>query len=205
MIKPTFDVPQDVQDVIDKYYKEGTKAHFFFYTHVVKVTELALLIADLNPHLSIDRDLLVRGAMLHDIGIIKTDAPEIGCKGKYPYICHTYLGRKMLRKAGMEEVGPFCERHIGVGLSKKDIKENNFPLPKRDMLPVTIEEKLVCYADKFYSKSDSHLLVAKSIDKVNRKISKYGLDKITRFRELIVMFGIEFYNHLGEGKRKSFK
>ena len=92
-----------------------------------------------------------------------------------------------------------------MGLSKKDIKENNFPLPKRDMLPVTIEEKLVCYADKFYSKSDSHLLVAKSIDKVNRKISKYGLDKITRFRELIVMFGIEFYDHLPEGKDKSGK
>jgi len=202
-IKPTFEIPADVQNVIDKYYTEGTKAHYFYFTHVVKVTELALLIADLNPHLAIDRDLLLKGAMLHDIGIIKTYAPEIGCKGKYPYICHTYLGRKMLKKAGMEEVGLFCERHIGVGLSKKDIKQSGFPLPKRDMIPLTTEEKLVCYSDKFYSKSNSHLLVAKPIEKVNKKISKYGLDKITKFRELIVMFGIEFYDHLNEGKAKN--
>jgi len=48
----------DVQNVISKYYKEGTKAHYFFYTHVIKVTELALILADLNPHLTIDRELL---------------------------------------------------------------------------------------------------------------------------------------------------
>ena len=204
MIEPKFDIPEDVLKIIKKYYKEGSKAHYYFYTHVVKVTELALLLADLNPHLKIDRNLLIKGSMLHDIGIIKTDAPEIGCKGKYPYICHTYLGRKMLEKAGMKEVGPFCERHIGVGLSKKDIKKSGFPLPLRDMIPITTEEKLVCYADKFYSKSSNHLLIAKPIDKVNKKISKYGLDKITRFRELIVMFGIEFYNHLEEGGGKNY-
>jgi uncharacterized protein len=205
MIVPTFEIPEDVLNVINKYYKEGSKARYFFFTHVVKVTELALLIADLNPHLAINRDLVIRGSMLHDIGIIKTNAPEIGCKGKYPYICHTYLGRNMLEKEGMLEVALFCERHIGVGLTVKDIKKSGFPLPKRDMVPISNEEKLVCYADKFYSKSPSHLLIAKPIDKVNKKISKYGLDKIAKFRELIVMFGIEFYNHLEEMNVKTGK
>lgn len=203
MIKPNFKVPDDVKDVIKKYYKKKSTARYYFFTHVVKVTELALLIADLNPHLKIDRNILIRGAMLHDIGIIKTNAPEIGCEGKHPYICHTYLGREMLEKAGMEDIAPFCERHIGVGLTKKDIKKSGFPLPARDMIPITIEEKLVCYADKFYSKSENHLLDAKPIDKVNKKISKYGLDKITEFRKLIVMFGIEFYDHLGDESNRS--
>lgn len=198
MIKPTFKIPQDVQGLIDKHYKKKSKARYYYYNHVVKVTELALIIADLNPHLKIDRKILIRGAMLHDIGIIKTQAPGIGCKGKHPYICHTYLGRKMLEKAGMDDIAPVCERHIGVGLTVKDIKKSGYPLPLRDMVPETLEEKLICYADKFYSKSENHLLIAKPIDKVNRKISKYGLDKISKFRELIVMFGIEFYDHLRE-------
>jgi len=203
MIKPKFDIPEDVLRIIDKYYKKKSKARYFFFTHVVKVTELALLIADLNPHLRINRKVLIKGSMLHDIGIIKTNAPGIGCKGKHPYISHTYLGRKMLEKEGLDKIGLFCERHIGVGLSKKDIKKAGFPLPQRDMLPITIEEKLVSYADKFYSKSDNHLLIAKPIEKVNKKISKYGLDKITRFRKMIVLFGIEFYDHLYESQDKA--
>ena len=196
MIKPTFEVPPKVERIIDKYYPKKSKARFFFYVHVVKVTELALLIAELKPDLEMSRKKIIKGAMLHDIGIVKTKAPEIGCKGKFPYICHTYLGREMLEKEGMKKTALMCERHVGVGLSKKDIKESGFPLPHRDMLPVTLEEKLVCFADKFYSKSESHLLMPKPMEKVHKKIQKYGDEKIHRFEELVDLFGLEFYNHM---------
>ena len=196
MIKPTFEVPPKVERIINKYYPQKSKARFFFYVHVVKVTELALLIAELKPELGLSRKKIIKGAMLHDIGIIKTKAPEIGCKGKFPYICHTYLGREMLEKEGMKKTALMCERHVGVGLSKKDIKESGFPLPHRDMLPVTLEEKLVCFADKFYSKSESHLLMPKPMEKVHKKIQKYGEEKINRFQELVDLFGLEFYDHV---------
>jgi len=79
---------------------------------------------------------------------------------------------------------------------KKDIRDAGFPLPDRDMLPVSVEEKLVCYADKFYSKSENHLLTAKPVEKVLRKVAKYGEDKKQRFEEMMELFGVEFYEHL---------
>ena len=191
MITPGFIIPKEVIRIILKYYSEDSLAYSYYYTHCIKVTELALKIIDQNKHLKINKEIVTYGAMLHDIGIIQTNAPEIGCLGKYPYIAHTYLGREMLEKEGLNDIAPVCERHIGVGLSKEDIINAGFPLPHRDMIPITIEEKLVCYADKFYSKSDKHLTIAKSPEKIRKKILKYGEDKLQKFEELVSLFGIE--------------
>jgi uncharacterized protein len=62
------------------------------------------------------------------------------------------------------------------------------------MIPITIEEKLICYADKFYSKTDKHLTTPRSPDKIRKKILKYGEDKIQKFEELVNIFGIDFIN-----------
>jgi len=142
--------------------------------------------------MKLTKDYLINAGMLHDIGIVKTNAPDIGCFGDLPYITHTYLGRKILEQNGFENIAPICERHIGVGLSKTDIISSGFPLPHRDMLPVSLEEKLICYADKFYSKSDKHLTTPKSMDKIRKKTKKYGDDKAAKFEELIELFGNPF-------------
>ena len=47
----------------------------------------------------------------------------------------------------------FAKRHTGAGLTKKEIIEQELPLPQQDFLPETTEEKLICYADKFFSKT----------------------------------------------------
>ena len=44
------------------------------------------------------------------------------------------------------------ERHTGAGITLENIVANNLPLPKREMVPVTIEEIIICFADKFHSK-----------------------------------------------------
>jgi uncharacterized protein len=194
MIQPGFFIPDKVNNIIFDHYPENSIAFTYYYTHCIKVTELAIKIIEKNRHLKIDKAFVIIGAMLHDIGIIKTDAPEIGCFGKYPYIAHTYLGREMLEKEGLLDIAPVCERHIGVGLTREDIISANFPLPHRDMIPITIEEKLICYADKFYSKTDKHLTTPRSPDKIRKKILKYGEDKIQKFEELVNIFGIDFIN-----------
>jgi uncharacterized protein len=190
MITPSFIIPKEVKRIILKYYSEDSLAYSYYYTHCIKVTELALKLIDQNKHLKINKKIVTYGAMLHDIGIIQTDAPEIGCFGNYPYIAHTYLGREMLEKEGLNDIAPVCERHIGVGISKEDIIKAGFPLPQRDMIPITMEEKLVCYADKFYSKSDKHLTIPKSQEKIRKKILKYGEDKRRKFEELVSLFGM---------------
>lgn len=192
MIKASFVIPDKVMKIIFENYPEKSIAFKYYYTHCIKVTELALKIIDQNKHLKINKEIVTFGAMLHDIGIIQTDAPEIGCFGKYPYIAHTYLGREMLEQEGLYDIAPICERHIGVGLTKEDIIKADFPLPHRDMIPISLEEKLICYADKFYSKSDKHLTIPRSVEKIRKKMLKYGEDKIRKFEELASLFGTDF-------------
>jgi len=189
MIVPTFEIPGNIDKLIKKYFEPGSVAYHYYFTHCTKVTELALEILHNQPELSLDYDNVLAGGMLHDIGIIKTNAPEIGCYGDLPYIAHSYIGREILEAEGFSEIAPVCERHVGTGLTREDIIKNNFPLPHRDMLPVTLEEKLICFADKFYSKSEKHLTTRRSVDKIRQKIRKYGDEKVEQFEKLLEIFG----------------
>ena len=178
-----------IDQIIEKYYSRGSKAHRIYYDHCLAVTRLALKIAEFKPELGADIELLEYGGMLHDIGIFLTDAPDIECYGSLPYLAHGYLGRELLEKEGLKEVAPVCERHIGVGISLDEIIRNRLPLPYRDMTPQTIEEKIICYADKFYSKTSVNLSLAKSMDRIRKSITKYGDDKWERFSKLDLLFG----------------
>ena len=94
-------------------------------------------------------------------------------------------------KEGLPEIAPVCERHIGMGITLKDIIGNNLPLPHRDMVPLTIEEKIICYTDKFFSKSSKHLSKPKHLEKIYKSISRYGPEKWQLFEEMMGMFGID--------------
>jgi len=154
--------------------------------HSQQVARLALSIADRHPELNIDEDFVREAAMLHDIGIFRCDAPGIECFGTEPYICHGRIGADLLRGEGFPDHARVCERHTGAGLTKEEILTQHLPLPAQDFLPETIEEKLVCYADKFYSKS--HLDRVKTVDKVERSLEKFGADGLNRFREWEKLF-----------------
>lgn len=105
-----------------------------------------------HPELNLDTVFLEEAAMLHDIGIFLTHAPGIQCFGTEPYICHGYLGAGLVRKEGFPRHALVCERHTGAGLSLKDIMDQKLPVPHREMLPVSMEEQVICFADKFFRK-----------------------------------------------------
>ncbi len=136
--------------------------------------------------LSADLQFVEEAAMLHDIGVVECDAPSIYCHGSLPYICHGVAGRKMLDELGLPRHALVCERHTGSGLSVADIIRQELPLPHRDML--TIEEKAICYADKFFSKS-GELTKEKPLDKVMRQMADHGEDSLDRFMALHNLFG----------------
>ncbi|MBQ5775260.1 MAG: phosphohydrolase, partial [Paludibacteraceae bacterium] len=46
-----------------------------------------------------------------------------------------------------------AERHTGSGLTKEDIIAQHINIPIQDYLPISLEEKVICFADKFFSKS----------------------------------------------------
>lgn len=177
----------DCLNILKKYYPKGSDAYNLLVAHSKQVADLALSLTDKNPQLNIDRSFTYEAAMLHDIGIFMTHAPSIHCHGDKPYICHGYLGRELLDNLGMRRHALVCERHTGSGLSAQDIIDQDLPLPHRDMLPMSIEEKLVCYADKFFSKS--HITVAKPIEKVREEMAKFGASSLARFNKLASLFG----------------
>ena len=127
--------------------------------------------------------------MLHDIGMCRTDAPGIHCYGTEPYIRHGILGRQMLDAIGLFRHGRVCERHTGAGITAAEIIDQHLPIdPPRDLLPESVEEKLVCYADKFFSKSRLDE-PPKTIERVRKSLAKFGDDSVVRFDEMATLFG----------------
>ncbi|MBI5075133.1 MAG: HD domain-containing protein [Nitrospirae bacterium] len=178
----------DVLTIINYYFAPGSAASDILIEHSSLVMEKAIAVAEHVSHLSPDITFIKEAAMLHDIGIVFVHAPELGCHGDRPYICHGYLGRELLEKEGFPRHALVCERHIGTGLGITDIEALNLPLPMRDMRPQTIEEKIVCYADKFYSKRIGRLRQEKSEDEVREELEKFGPEKLGAFEELHRLF-----------------
>ena len=171
----------DAIAIIDKYYPENNELKHILLTHSRSVADKALWIADRHPELSLDRQFLEEAALLHDIGIFMTDADGIYCYGTHPYICHGYLGSELLQREGFPRHAMVCERHTGAGISLESIVRQNLPVPHREMVPVSLEEQVVCFADKFFSKT--HLDREKSVEKALKSISKYGEEGVIRFKE----------------------
>lgn len=170
--------------MFQRFYPEEPRLRELLFTHSRCVADLALEICDIHPELQADRKFVEEAAMLHDIGISSCDAPGIFCFGELPYICHGVEGARMLAEEGMFRHARVCERHTGSGITAEEILEQALPLPPRDMLPQTIEEKIICYADKFYSKNPNHLTERKPLDKVMAEMERHGADSLTRFQEL---------------------
>lgn len=166
-------------DVLLTYYDPTSEAYRILVAHSRHVADKALSLAALHPELNLDVRFVEEAAMLHDIGVFLCDAPEIDCHGDSPYVCHGYLGAELLRKEGLERHALVCERHTGTGLSLEKIIEKNLPLPHRDMRPVSLEEQLICFSDKFFSKTKPDK--EKSIDKIKKSLSKRGHEQEERF------------------------
>ncbi len=111
---------------------------------------------EMLTHIDADRDLVVAGALLHDIG-----------RAKDHTILHAYVGSQMVKEYGLPE--PLVEivrKHTGAGLDKEDVEEMG--LPPGDYIPRTIEEKIVAHADNLVSDNrvvDHNHSVSKLINK----------------------------------------
>lgn len=173
--------------IIDKYYPQGTIGRDIFMRHSSQVAAKALAVAR-DCGLNLDPIEVETAAMLHDIGICLTNAPSIGCNGSEPYICHGILGAQLLRQENMPEIyARVAERHTGAGLTINDIDSQQLPLPRIDLLPETQLERLICYADKFYSKSGD--MQEKSIESVRRSMQRHGQATYERWLALEREFG----------------
>jgi len=181
--------PMDPMALICAFYPPGTEGHKTLVQHSRCVAEKALAAAGTVRHLNPDLLFIEEAALLHDIGIFLTNSPELGCRGLHPYICHGYLGRELLDKKGFPRHALVCERHVGVGISPADITRQGLPLPNRDMRPVTLEEQIVCYADKFFSKDNADPEIEKPVADILKMLAAFGPVQSARFESWAKMFG----------------
>ena len=162
----------DYQAIIDHYYPEAEVPELrnILITHSKQVADKAVSIVDAHPELDADRDFVYAAAMLHDIGIIRCNAPGIHCYGTEPYIRHGVIGGKMVESLKLEvdraeDVARICARHTGTGLPGLE--------------PETTEEQIICYADKFFSKTK--LDREKTFDEACRSLLKFGEEGVKKF------------------------
>ncbi len=106
--------------------------------HCLVVTDLALEIASKLQERGqkIDLGLVEAGALLHDIGRSKTHAVD-----------HSLVGAQIAQTIGLpQSVIDIIKRHVGAGITEEEAEWLGWP--KDNYIPQTLEEKVVCYADK---------------------------------------------------------
>jgi len=126
-------------ELLKKYSKdEQTFDEILKHTQAVK--KIAVEFAEKIP--GADIEFIKTASILHDIGCtVHPPGPE--------KIKHGIAGAEILRKENLPEHALVAERHIGAGLTKKDIEEQNLPLPHKDYVPETKEEKIITDADNY--------------------------------------------------------
>ena len=170
----------DPTQIINELYGDSPAGRLVA-SHGRQVADKALAVAGRVPHLAPDLTFIETAALLHDIGIRWTRAPELDCNGTEPYICHGVRGREYLEQIGLARYGLVCERHVGVGIAAADIRQHRMPLPVRDMIPETVEEEIICFADKFFSKNGGQLSDEKPVSQILVGLARYGRDRVERF------------------------
>lgn len=174
--------------IIHKYIPPDSPTYPIYLIHCQLVANKALTIAKRLRLSTKKQSFIEEAAMLHDIGIIRTNTPDIFCYGDLPYICHLSEGRAILEAEGLSRHALVAETHVGVGLTKEQIQAQGLPLPQRDMKPTTIEEEIISFADLFYSKNSEKLWREKSLKKVRENIAKRGNDQLAILDDWIKRF-----------------
>ena len=155
----------DYQAIIDKYYPADDELRRVLLLHSRQVADRCLLIVKKHKELPVDVQFLEEAAMLHDIGIYQCDAPSIHCHGTEPYIKHGPIGGDLLSQEGYPRHARVAERHTGTGLPGFE--------------PETLEEQIVCYADKFYSKSKPDHV--RTVAETAQSLEKFGHEGVLKF------------------------
>ncbi|MDD2466961.1 MAG: HDIG domain-containing protein [Desulfobulbus sp.] len=104
-------------------------------THSLEVARKSIEIAS-RLKITLDKQLIARGAIFHDLGKAKTYEME-----------HGEIGAQMAKEFGLEDaIIQIIRKHIRGGLTEAEAKE--LGLPVRDYTLRTPEEKIVIYADR---------------------------------------------------------
>jgi len=166
----------DYIPLIQKYFSPVDQAETYrlYIIHVTLVTKKALDIARRLEFSSSELRFLEEASMLHDIGICRVHAPDLGCYGTLPYIQHVTEGGKILRAEGFPDHALVAETHTGVGILAQEIRAKKLPLPEKDWIPTSPIAEIISWADLFYGKNPDSVWQEKSWTEIQHEIGQYG-------------------------------
>jgi len=143
-------------------------------SHCKAVTKLALETASALKErgLKIDSELVEVGALLHDIGRSKTHT-----------VHHAVVGAEIAKSAGLpDSVISIIKRHVGGGITASEAKKLGWP--EDVYVPVTLEEKIVSYADKLIENS-KRAPIERTIENLSRELKYEAADRVRKLYEEI--------------------
>ena len=152
-------------EAIQLHKKYGSGAYVVRHCQAVAMAAVLLAEEFKRKGWPVDVDTVVAGALLHDIG-----------RSRVQTVRHGVEGAEILEKEGVDRaVVEIVQRHVGAGISQDEAEK--LGLPNRDYIPRTLEERIVCFADKMVDAErvrpfgeEVHRFTAKSHD-VSRLLS----------------------------------
>ena len=142
--------------------------------HCKAVTKLALETANIlkEKGLKIDSELVEVGALLHDIGRSKTHT-----------VHHAVVGAEIAKAAGLpDSVVSIIKRHVGGGITASEAEKLGWP--KDVYVPITLEEKIVSYADKLIE-NGKQAPINLAIEKLSGELKYEAAERVRKLYEEI--------------------
>ncbi|MCW4030904.1 MAG: TIGR00295 family protein [Candidatus Bathyarchaeota archaeon] len=142
--------------------------------HCKAVMKIALETAkDLKERgFRIDIALVEIGALLHDIGRSKTHT-----------VHHAVVGAEIAKSLGLpDSVILIIKRHVGGGITAREAEKLGWP--KDVYIPLTLEEKVVSYADKLIENS-KRAPIGTTINKLSGEMRYEAAERVQKIHEEI--------------------
>ncbi len=175
--------------VIHKYIPPDSLAYRSYLPHVSAVTYRALEVARRLGLSAEQRHFIEEAAMLHDLGVICVDHPELGFYGQEPYVRHMIEGRRILEEEGLPRHAEIAGNHVGLGITVEEIREQGLPLPPEDLLPESLEAQVISWADLFFTKVPGRLWTPRTPEEVREHVQEYGERAVRTFELWRARFG----------------
>ncbi len=128
-------IPSDAQ-ALELHKKYGSRD--VTVEHCKTVARVAMVLSEEFERrgVVVDSRAVQAGALLHDIGRSRTQTVRHGLEGS-----------AVVEQEGVDrKVVEIVKKHVGAGISPEEAKR--LGLPDLDYVPRTLEERIVCFADK---------------------------------------------------------
>jgi uncharacterized protein len=144
--------------------------------HVEAVSALAVEIAEAcrKKGYNVDVFLVEMGGLLHDIGRSKTHS-----------VHHAVLGADIAKSLGLPEpIISIIKRHVGGGITPREARKLGWP--KDVYVPLTLEEKIVSYADKLIEGS-RRVPIEVTIATLSKELPAQAIQRLWKLHEEMLM------------------